>query len=193
MEGEPRFAHDLLEGRLALRDRGHPVLQMTGHLRTREVRAVDREGVDEGPSCGRRPHRSAAHELSTEQEVEDLMAGGLRAEFEPLHREQEEPCEWRGGGLVRSSTMRSSWIGTTSPSERGGRAFRGSCSGRISLHPGSIWARPVAANAESPTTSRTSVTAVTLGGEKVARNRRAIRSYIRERTLSRRFAGAAVG
>src|SRR5207249_11198483 len=102
MEGEPRFAHDLLEGRLALRDLGHPVLQLTGHLRTREVRAVDREGVDEGPSCGRRPHRSAAHELSTEQEVEDLMAGGLRAEFGPLPREQEGALrvEGRWAGAV---------------------------------------------------------------------------------------------
>src|SRR5438094_9776710 len=96
MEGEPRFAHDLLEGRLALRDRGHPVLQMTGHLRTREVRPVDREGVDEGPSCGRRPHRSAAHELSTEQEVEDLMAGSLRADFAPVHPEPEEALSVEG-------------------------------------------------------------------------------------------------
>src|SRR5207247_6074001 len=99
MEGEPRFAHDLLEGRWALRDRGHPVLQMTGHLRTREVRPVDREGVDEGPSCGGRPHRSAAHELSMEQEVEDLVAGRLRAEFEALHREQEGALRVEGRWL----------------------------------------------------------------------------------------------
>src|SRR2546429_9586507 len=89
MEGAPRFAHDLVEGRMALRDRGHPVLQMTRHLRTREVRPVDREGIDEGPTCGGRPHRAAAHELSTEQGGEDLVPGRLRAEFEPLHRQQE--------------------------------------------------------------------------------------------------------
>src|SRR5438093_1827356 len=99
MEGEPRFAHDLLEGRLALRDRGHPVLEMTGHLRTREVRPVDREGIDKGPTCGGRPHRSAAHELSTEQEAEDLVPGRLRPEFEPLHREPEGALRVEGRRL----------------------------------------------------------------------------------------------
>src|SRR2546428_9868851 len=59
----PRLVDDLREGRPAFRNRGHPVLQMAGHVRIRDVGAIDCEGVYEGASRGCRPNRSSADVL----------------------------------------------------------------------------------------------------------------------------------
>src|SRR2546426_280138 len=87
----PRFVDHLRKGRAALGDRGHPVLEVAGHLRICDVGTVDRQGVDQGASRGRGPDRTATDILPAEQEVEDLVTRRFRAEAEPLHREEERP------------------------------------------------------------------------------------------------------
>src|SRR5256714_6515134 len=102
VERTPRLGHHVLEGRLAFRNRRHAFLQMAGHLRTRDVGAIDGQGVHEGPSRGGRSHGAAGDELPAEEQIQDLMARRLRAKFEPLHREEEGPLrvERRGFGSV---------------------------------------------------------------------------------------------
>ena len=98
----PGFCHHVLESRMALRNRRHPFFQMAGHLRTRDVRAIDGQGVHEGPSRRGRSHGTACDELPAEKQIQDLMARRLRPEFETLHRQEEGPLgvERRGSGSV---------------------------------------------------------------------------------------------
>src|SRR5205807_1093272 len=102
VERTPRFCHHVLESRMAFRNRRHAFLQMAGHLRTRDVGAIDGQGVHEGPSRGGRSHGAAGDELPAEEQIQDLMTRRLRAEFEALHRQEEGPLrvERRGFGSV---------------------------------------------------------------------------------------------
>src|SRR3989475_11411026 len=81
--------HDVVERGMALGNRGHPFLQMPSHLRTRNVGAIEGQGVHEGPSRGGRPPGAARDKLPTEEKIQDLMARRLLAVLQALHRKEE--------------------------------------------------------------------------------------------------------
>src|SRR5207245_7337273 len=68
----PRLVDDLREGRPAFRDRGHAVLQMSGHLRIRDVGTVDGEGVYEAASRADGSSRALRDRWHEEEAVQDF-------------------------------------------------------------------------------------------------------------------------
>src|SRR5207249_3797241 len=111
VESTPGFCHHVLESRMALRNRRHPFFQMAGHLRTRDVRAIDGQGVHEGPSRRGRSHGTACDELPAEKQIQDLMARRLRREEsagdQVVHpRPDAVPPLRRSGGRVHRRMVR---------------------------------------------------------------------------------------